>query len=264
MSLDVNRLTLDEKISNLEKTKQTRSIQSSFIDFDQYPDNYIDFSSENFICKISIDNAGDYYPPWDGFGFKICLFSPRINGFLFRNLELLTQVTISKVVTFNKFGNDPNNYLLSIYFRDLFRNSFSIFKKEHMFKLSSLVQFENSSDYIGFLMPMFFKLPFPTKVFADSSGSKKVYIGREFSLNPIDGTFTVASVYGDGPLSGSPTVYPSVGYSRLSIASLPYNFSMFIPSRTYFNSTYHTVVTVPSVGDLEERFKPLFPASWSV
>lgn len=154
-----------------------------------------------------------------------------------------------------------------IYFRDLFRNSFSIFKKEHMFKLSSMLQFDDRSGPIGFFEPFFFKLPFPTKVFADSSGSKKVYIGKEFSLNPVDGTVTITPAPGDRPdydLSGSPTVHPSVGYSRLSIASLPYNFSMFIPSRTYFNSTYHTVVTVPSVGDLEERFKPLFPASWSV
>lgn len=264
MNLDVNRLTLDEKISNLEKIKQIRSISTSFIDFDQYPDNYVDFTSDYFIYKVSVDNVGDYYPPWDGFGFKVCLFSPRINGFLFRNVEVLNRITISKVVTLSNLPDFQNVFNSGLaYLRGLFNKTSSIFEKEHMSTNTQVLS-------LGFLNPVTLQIPFFSQVFTNASGGTKSYIGKMFSLNVLDGTIAISSL-ADANIGGSPTAYPSIGYSRLTLIAGAYDFSYFMPfdfsgDPNIFASNVkrYSIATVQSVGDLEERFKPLFPVSWSV
>lgn len=244
MSVNVDRISLEERVNNLEQ--RPFSIQKGILglDFDQYPDNAAKLLPEGLLIKCSV-NVGDFDKSLSGFSFKVCLFTPRVLGFLGQEVLLLVRVSIDQ--SFKAPTQAADEYLV---FPGLV--NVSDLQKENLITLIyGLIG-------NGFAVGPLFRAPIGM--------NQPLSINGSISFDPFLGTLQFGAAYYTGARAG-------VSFLRgdyiLGTNPNPPNvggdLSLFLPKYFETDATnQNNVWNVNSPGDLSADIKPYFPASWSV
>lgn len=106
LNSDVDRLSLDQRVSKLEKRGGSGgggNFSGNLPDFDQFPDNAMKLTNEGLVLKFSVDNVGTTFncPYLPGVEFKSCAFLPYYSGILCSPFFLFARV---------RFKNNVNDF----------------------------------------------------------------------------------------------------------------------------------------------------------
>lgn len=260
MNIDVDRISLDQRISSLEQKKLSTRGLFDPVDFDQYPDNCARMLPSGFLLKLSIDNMGDFLPRLDGLSIKGCWFSPRIFGFLFRAFLCLQRVVVSKPINANNIF-DPNG---SIDFIPVYIDGIQAFQEENM----GAVPY---AFYASYARGGTFLTPFIVKLWSNSTGTTFTQ-GNLLSIvfSPEGAPLIMSPLFVQG-VSG--ILYPSVSFYRgganqvfaEDTGKIYESIETILrPVALYSTTKIQKLWAVATPADLEAYAKPFFPTSWSV
>lgn len=246
MNPDIDRISLDERISNLEQMQSNNGGNIPSIDFDQFPDNCSRLLPNGYVFKFSIDNLGRLDSSMDGVGVKICLFSPRVVGFLFQHIFILARVAVTKVVNFAAVQN--------VVWESLIPDGEIALSKENMAP-------PPSANMFGYFVPFTFGSTIFANLFTNANGSALGQFAKGFSFNPYNGVVSILPAY----QIQATTLYPSIGFTRYLVKRMTNTLSsmeLFRPQiMKNIGGMQNTVATLSS---LTPEFKSFFPTSWSV